>query len=111
MKTLQELEQNLEGFHQTVKNIMYQANRNSEFAEGIHGPLANLIQVPEKFEKAIEVALGAAVNNIVVETKKDASRIIDWLKQTKSGRETFLPLDAIQGRVLQIGRASCRERV
>ena len=100
LKTLQELEQNLEGFHQTVKNIMYQANRNSEFAEGIHGPLANLIQVPEKFEKAIEVALGAAVNNIVVETKKDASRIIDWLKQTKSGRETFLPLDAIQGRVL-----------
>ncbi|NLJ95288.1 MAG: chromosome segregation protein SMC [Clostridiaceae bacterium] len=102
LATLQELEQNLEGFHQTVKNVMQQVEADKEFAKGVHGPLGSLIRVPEKYEKSIEIALGAAINNIVVTTKEDASKIIEWLKKTKSGRETFLPLDSIRGRKMAV---------
>ncbi|NLJ70149.1 MAG: chromosome segregation protein SMC [Clostridiaceae bacterium] len=100
LKTLQELEASREGFHQAVKAIMQKAEREHEFGRGIHGPLAELIHVPQKYEKAIEVTLGAALHNIVTSTKSDASRMIEWLKQTKSGRETFLPLDTIQARYI-----------
>ena len=100
LKTLQELEANREGFHHAVKAIMQKAEREHEFGAGIHGPLAELIYVPQKYEKAIEVTLGAALHNIVTSTKADASRMIEWLKQTKSGRETFLPLDTIRARYI-----------
>ncbi|MGI6579487.1 MAG: chromosome segregation protein SMC [Saccharofermentanales bacterium] len=98
LKTLQELEAAREGFHQAVKAIMQKAESEPEFGAGIHGPLAELIHVPQKYEKAIEVTLGAALHNIVTSTKTDASRMIEWLKQTRSGRETFLPLDTIRAR-------------
>ena len=100
LKTLQELEAVREGFHQAVKAIMQKAESEPEFGAGIHGPLAELIHVPQKYEKAIEVTLGAALHNIVTSTKADASRMIEWLKQTKSGRETFLPLDTIRARYI-----------
>jgi len=98
LKTLQELEASREGFHQAVKAIMQKVESEDEFGAGIHGPLAELINVPQKYEKAIEVTLGAALHNIVTSTKADASRMIEWLKQTRSGRETFLPLDTIRAR-------------
>ncbi|HHU53539.1 MAG TPA: chromosome segregation protein SMC [Clostridiaceae bacterium] len=98
LKTLQELEASREGFHHAVKAIMQKAENEHEFGKGIHGPLAELINVPHQYEKAIEVTLGAALHNIVTSTKEDASRMIEWLKQTKSGRETFLPMDTIKAR-------------
>ncbi|MDI9490850.1 MAG: chromosome segregation protein SMC [Bacillota bacterium] len=100
LNTLQELEASREGFHQAVKSLMRQIELDKDFGQGIHGPLAELIRVPLQYEKAIEIALGAALHNIVTTTKADASRMIEWLKQTKSGRETFLPLDTIRSRYI-----------
>ena len=100
LETLERLEANREGFHQAVRSVMLKVDQDADFGQGIHGPLAELIKVGDQGEKAIEVSLGQALHNIVTETKEDASRLINWLKKTKSGRETFLPLDNISGRTM-----------
>ncbi|WP_277668341.1 chromosome segregation protein SMC [Caproiciproducens galactitolivorans] len=96
---LEELERNLEGFSQSVKVIMKEARRGT--ISGIHGPVSRLIKVPHQYAVAIETALGAAMQNIVVGNEQDAKRAIQLLKQRDSGRATFLPLSTIRGRELQ----------
>lgn len=96
---LEELERNLEGFSQSVKVIMKEARRGT--ISGIHGPVSRLIKVPQQYAVAIETALGAAMQNIVVGNEQDAKRAIQLLKQRDSGRATFLPLSTIRGRELQ----------
>ncbi len=96
---LEELERNLEGFSQSVKVVMREVKRGS--LSGIRGPVSRLIQTPEEYAVAIEIALGPAMQNIVVETEQDAKRAIQLLKQRDSGRATFLPLSTIRGRVLE----------
>ncbi|QEY34232.1 chromosome segregation protein SMC [Caproiciproducens galactitolivorans] len=96
---LEELERNLEGFSQSVKVIMKGARRGT--ISGIHGPVSRLIKVPHQYAVAIETALGAAMQNIVVGNEQDAKRAIQLLKQRDSGRATFLPLSTIRGRELQ----------
>ncbi len=98
LETLLNLENNREGFHYAVKALMKKADQDAEFAQGVHGPLAELIKVNETFEKAIEITLGSALNHIVTDDRKTASRLIHWLKENKAGRETFLPLDVIEGK-------------
>lgn len=96
---LEELERNLEGFSQSVKTVMREAGRGT--ISGIHGPVSRLIKVPAQYAVAIEIALGAAMQNIVVGDEQDAKRAIQMLKQRDSGRATFLPLSTIKGNVLQ----------
>lgn len=96
---LEELERNLEGFSQSVKTVMKEAQRGS--LSGIHGPVSRLIHVPQEYAVAIEIALGAAMQNIVVGNEQDAKRAIQLLKQRDSGRATFLPLSTIKGNLLQ----------
>ncbi len=96
---LEELEHNLEGFSQSVKIVMKEAGRGT--ISGIHGPVSRLIKVPSQYAVAIETALGAAMQNIVVGNEQDAKRAIQMLKQRDSGRATFLPLSTIKGNVLQ----------
>ena len=96
---LEELERNLEGFSQSVKIVMKEAGRGT--ISGIHGPVSRLIKVPPQYAVAIETALGAAMQNIVVGNEQDAKRAIQLLKQRDSGRATFLPLSTIRGRELQ----------
>lgn len=67
---------------------------------GIHGPLIKLIEVQGEYSTAIETALGAAANNIVVETEDDAKRAVNFLKQKDAGRATFLPVSTIKGKSL-----------
>ena len=64
---------------------------------GIHGPVASLIQVEDRYTVAIEIALGAGMQNIVVDREEDAKGAISYLKQRDGGRATFLPLSAIRG--------------
>lgn len=96
---LEELERNLEGFSQSVKIVMKEAGRGT--ISGIHGPVSRLIKVPTQYAVAIEIALGAAMQNIVVGNEQDAKRAIQMLKQKDSGRATFLPLSTIRGNLLQ----------
>jgi chromosome segregation protein len=98
-RLLEELERNLEGFAHSVKTVMKEARRGT--LRGIHGPVSRLLHVPEPYAVAIETALGAAMQNIVVGTEEEAKRAIAALKQKDGGRATFLPLTTIRGNVLQ----------
>ena len=91
---LEELERNLEGFAHSVKTILRESSKGA--LPGVHGPISRLIAVPKEYAVAIETALGAAMQNIVVQTEEDAKAAIQFLKQKNSGRATFLPLSTIQ---------------
>lgn len=91
-KTIEEMESNYEGYNYAVRYIM----RSS--LSGIHGVVADLIQVPEGYETAIETALGAALQNIVCEDDEHAKAAIRALKANKAGRLTFLPVSSVRGR-------------
>ncbi|MBQ8134065.1 MAG: chromosome segregation protein SMC [Clostridia bacterium] len=97
-RMLEDLERNLEGFAQSVKIIMREAKKG--MLSGIHGPVSRVIKTPSQYSTAIEIALGAAMQNIVTENDNDAKRAIAYLKQTKGGRATFLPMSTIKGREL-----------
>ena len=97
-RMLSDLEKNMEGYSGAVKAVMKRAE--SKALSGIHGPLSQLIQVDNEYSTAIEVALGAAMQNIVASTEVDAKRAIYYLKDNHLGRATFLPITSIKGRTL-----------
>ncbi|MEG1614479.1 MAG: hypothetical protein RR343_03225, partial [Oscillospiraceae bacterium] len=97
-RMLDELEKNMEGYSGSVKSVMKEAKRGA--IRGVHGPLSQLISVKEKYFLAIETALGAAIQNVVVDNEADAKRAINYLKEHNLGRATFLPVSAIRGREL-----------
>lgn len=98
IRILEDLEKNMEGYMGAVKAVMRESSRGA--LKGIHGPLSQLITVKDKYSVAVETALGAAVQNIVTENETDAKRAINFLKESKAGRATFLPITAIRGRTL-----------
>lgn len=97
-KMLTDLEKNMEGYSGAVKEVMKSAKAKK--LSGIHGPVSQLIQVGNEYSVAVEVALGGAMQNIVVESESDAKRAIYHLKDGNFGRATFLPITSIKGRVL-----------
>ena len=97
-KLLSDLERNLEGFAQSVKVIMRESQRG--LLTGVYGPITKIINTPRDYAVALETALGAAMQNIVVETEADAKAAIEYLKKNKAGRATFLPRVTIKGRSL-----------
>ena len=98
-KILEDLAANYEGFYNSVKVIMKEAKKGS--VSGICGPVSQLINVPSQYNVALEVALGAKMQNIVTLTDEDAKRAISTLKKLDAGRATFLPLTTIKGRGLE----------
>lgn len=98
VRLLEDLEKNMEGYFGAVKAVMKESGRGA--LRGIYGPVSQLITVKEKYSAAIETALGAAVQNIVVDNETDAKRAMGFLKEHRAGRATFLPITAIKGRVL-----------
>ena len=96
VKILRELENNMEGFSHSVKAVMGEAKKG--VLRGVCGPVSSLISVDKKYSVAVETALGAAIQNIVVETEADAKRAISYLKTNKGGRATFLPVATIKAR-------------
>ena len=96
---LSEMEKDYEGYSKAVKTVMREAGRGN--LKGIHAPVANLIRADDEFALAIETALGAAGQNIVVDTQNDGRRAIELLKKYDSGRATFLPVDTIRGNVMR----------
>ena len=96
---LENMERNLEGFSKSVKSVV-NASKNGRL-KGICGPVSRVISVPSEYAVSIETALGAAMQNIVVETDEDAKQAIRFLKSTDGGRATFLPINTIKPRELK----------
>lgn len=95
-KTLQDLQENYTGYYQGVRQIL----RNKKQLGGILGAVAELIQVDSLYALAIETALGASAQHIIVKDEAAARKGITYLKQNRAGRATFLPLSTIQARQL-----------
>ena len=101
------MERDFESFNKSVKQIMQEAQRGA--LRGIHGPVSRLIRTEDGYTVAIEIALGAAMQQIIVGNEQDGKAAISYLKRTGGGRATFLPLSTIQGKVLQEnGLENCR---
>lgn len=90
---LERAEKEYADFSMAVKNIM--AHREL-FGNAIHGPLGELVEVPEKYTAAAEVALGSRISCIVTDTTEAAGKIIGWLKERRLGRATFFPLESMK---------------
>lgn len=90
-KTIEEMEHNYEGYNYAVKYIMRSG------ISGICGVVAELMEVPEGFETAVETALGGQMQNIVCDTDESAKEAVSLLKKNRAGRLTFLPAASIKG--------------
>ena len=99
LKFLQDTEKNMEGYQGSVKAVLKEYSRGT--LTGIHGTLSSLIEVKEEYQTAVETALGNAIQDIVTDTENDAKKAINMLKSSHGGRATFLPLNAIKGRILE----------
>ena len=101
------MERDFDSYNKSVKSVMQEAQRGS--LRNVHGPLSRLIRTQDSYTVAIEIALGAAMQQIVVDNESDAKAAISFLKRTGGGRATFLPLSSIQGKSLQEnGLENCR---
>ncbi len=99
-KILQELEKDYEGYFNSVKAILKEKEKNEKF-KGICSAIGELISVPKQYELAIEIALGGSIQNIVTKTEDDAKIAIEYLKEHKKGRATFLPISSIKAKPIQ----------
>ena len=97
IRLLTDMARDYEGFNRAVRAVMQSGGR----LRGIHGPVASLMKTEGQYSLAIEIALGAALQNIVVDREEDAKSAIQYLKQRDGGRATFLPLTAIRGEELR----------
>ena len=94
IKLLTDMENSLEGFQQSVKTVLNMGRNGS--LKGVIGTVAQLISVEKGYETAIEIALGYGLQNIVVENETCAKYAIEYLKNNRGGRATFLPLDTVK---------------
>ncbi len=93
------MERDFESYQKSVRMVMQEAQRGR--LNGIHGPVSRLIRTDDEFTVAIEIALGGAMQQIVVDSENEGKAAIGFLKRTGGGRATFLPLNTISGRRLQ----------
>ena len=96
IRMLDEMEKNMDGYSGAVKAVVREAKGGA--LRGIHGPLSQLISVEDRYAIAVETALGSAIQNIVTDSENDAKRAINFLKENKSGRATFLPLTSVKSK-------------
>lgn len=100
LKALSDLEKNYEGYFAGVKAILSQRdNKNPEF-KGICGAVGEAVSCDKKYETAIEIALGSAVQNIITRTEEDVKKAINYLKKNNKGRATFFPMTAIKSKTI-----------
>lgn len=95
---LTEMTRDMEGYNMAVRRAMTYAKQHG--LTGVKGVLAQLMTVPQAYETAIDMALGAAQQNIVTDTEETAKELINYLRQNRLGRATFLPMSAIRGKTL-----------
>ena len=106
-KVFRAMERDFENYQKSVRMVMQEAQRGA--LRNIHGPVSRLIRTDDAYTVAIEIALGGAMQQIVVDNEQDAKAAISFLKRTGGGRATFLPLTTTQGKILQEnGLENCR---
>lgn len=99
---LKNMEEDYEGYYRSVKNLMLACKKEKELKDRLIGIVAELLKVDEKYEKAIDIALGGSLQNVVTQDEEDAKFIIDYLRKKGLGRVTFLPLSTIKDRSIYI---------
>ena len=92
-----ETEREKEGYSKSVKEILIASEKDKALSKGVNGVLANIIAVDDKYKTAIEMALGSSLQNIVTDTEDDAKKMIEYLRNNKLGRASFLPISSIKG--------------
>lgn len=100
---LSNLQADFEGYQFAVKRLLQEGKRNPKLNQAIKGVVGNLISVDEKYQTAIEIALGGSIQNIVTKDENDAKLLISYLKEMRLGRATFLPISAVKIRSLNAG--------
>lgn len=102
LRLLEEMHREHEGYQKGARSILAERDSTSVLA-GVIGVAAELLTVPREYEKAIETAMGPALQNLVTGTDRDAEKAINWLKEKGAGRATFLPLNTVRGSRLSPG--------
>lgn len=97
-KMLEDMQKEYEGYVGSVKRLLTDAEHNANLKNKVVGVVASIIKVPNKFETAIEMALGNALQNIITENDNDAKELVNYLKIKEYGRATFLPIKSIKPR-------------
>lgn len=100
--TLENLEKHYEGYNRTVKNLMEHVAKGKVFGVKDIKVLGEVFEVEKKYEVAIEIALGGAISNVITISDIDAKNLISYLKSKGLGRATFLPLNIIKGKKLEV---------
>ena len=98
VRVFRAMEQDYEGYHKSVKTVLQEHKRGG--LRNIHGPVSQLIRTEDEYALAVEIALGGAMQFIVVDNEQDGKAAITYLKRVGGGRATFLPLSAVRGRKL-----------
>ena len=101
LKFLKETEREKEGYIRSVKSLLLDCEKDSSLKKGSHGVLANIIKTPKEYETAIEMALGAALQNIVTDTEEDAKKLVEHLRKNNLGRASFLPIASVKGKKIE----------
>src|SRR5690606_28750890 len=96
IQTLQELEADFSGFFQGVREVL--VARDKGLLDGIVGAVAEIAQVDQSYAKAIETALGASSQHIITENEQHARSAIEFLRNKRAGRSTFLPMTVMKSR-------------
>ncbi len=97
---LTNLQADFEGYQYAVKRLLQESKNNQTLNKAIKGVVGNIISVDEKFSVAIEIALGGSIQNIVTKDENDAKTLINYLKDSRLGRATFLPITTVKPRSL-----------
>ncbi len=96
-KFLIETEKEKDGYVKSVKSLLQDCEKNVDLNKGVHGILANLVSVDKEYETAIEMALGAATQNIVTDDENTAKKLVNHLRTNNLGRASFLPITSVRG--------------
>ena len=100
LRFLIETEKEKEGYIKSVKSLLKDCENIKDLGKGMHGVLANVIEVPEEYQTAIEMCLGASLQNIVTDTEEDAKKLVEHLRKNNLGRASFLPITSVRGKKL-----------
>ena len=107
IRVFRAMERDFESYQKSVRMVMQESQRGA--LRNIHGPVSRLIRTDDEYTVAIEIALGGAMQQIVVENEQDAKSAISFLKRTGGGRATFLPISVVKGKELkETGLDRCR---
>ena len=100
LKFLIETEKEKEGYIKSVKSLLKDCESIKDLGKGMHGVLANIIEVPEQYQTAIEMCLGVSLQNIVTDNEDAAKKLVEHLRKNNLGRASFLPITSVKGKKL-----------